>query len=106
MKGAGAGSRSKGSRSKEQGARGAEERKHEEQGAARCTHTIGAITMLVAVHSAVEQALQQASSLTGDNANHVAWAWGGLGMRSCKLHAYREVAKGMVTQASWADVEL
>ena len=48
----------------------------------------------------------QASSLTGDNANHIAWAWGGLGMRSCKLCAYREVAKGMVTQASWADVEL
>ena len=48
----------------------------------------------------------QASSLTGDNANHVTWAWRGLGMRSHKLHAYGEVAKGMVTQASWADVEL
>ena len=41
----GAGARS---RSKEQGARGA-----------RCAHTIGAYTMLVAVHSAVEQALQR-----------------------------------------------
>ena len=39
---------------------GARRSREQEQGAARCARAIGAITMLVAVRSAVEQALQRA----------------------------------------------
>ena len=41
------------------GSRERREHKCKEQGAARCAHAIGAITMLVAVRSAVEQALHR-----------------------------------------------
>ena len=57
------------SRQREQGAVGAGagsgEHKHEEQGAqgAQCARAIGACTMLVAVCSAVEQALQRVTLL-------------------------------------------
>ena len=66
------GAGAKGAGAKGAGAKGAgaksrsREHKHEEWGAqgARCAHAIGACTMLVAVCSAVEQALHQEISRT------------------------------------------
>ena len=41
--------------------------------------------------------------MTGDDVSHSHLSMGGLEMRSHKLHAYRDDAKGVVTWAGWAD---